>query len=228
MSHFALKVPASSSKRPSEEVQVEVHPVPGEKAGKRPKQSTKQNGNVIPDSRLEGMTSAQASALQKAMEKVFSQMAESLTTVLTKTLERFTYKEEVLDGEKDSNLSKPSVQQVRAYATLKPPTSSDHLDVYESVDALLTDVKEPGTDKQSDKGESLGDFLKAVKNDLRFEEKGPPVHEELAKIVTRLVRDGMLEDKLQEKLNKYPQPENCEGLTKVRVKQHMGQPQSWY
>ena len=29
----------------------------------------------------------------------------------------------------------------------------------------------------------------------------------------------MLEERLQDKLNKYPQPENCEGLTKVRVNQ---------
>ena len=29
----------------------------------------------------------------------------------------------------------------------------------------------------------------------------------------------MLEERLQEKINKYPQPENCEGLTKVRVNQ---------
>ena len=140
---------------------------------------------------------------------------------MTKTLEKLTYEEEVSDGEKESNLSKPSVQEVRADETSKPPTSSDHLDVDESVDALLTDVKEPGTDKQSDKGESLGDFPEAVKNDLKSEERGPPVHEELAKIVTRLIRDGMLEDKLQDKLNKYPQPENCEGLTKVGVNQLM-------
>ena len=84
------------------------------------------------------------------------------------------------------------------------------------VDALLTDVKEPGTDKQSDKGESLGDFLEVVKNDLRSEEKGPPIHEKLAKIVRCLLPDGMLKDQLQDELNKYPQPENCKGSTKVR------------
>ena len=37
--------------------------------------------------------------------------------------------------------------------------------------------------------------------------------------MTRLVRYGMLEERLQEKINKYPQSENCEGLTKVRVNQ---------
>ena len=83
----------------------------------------------------------------------------------------------------------------------------------------MSDAKEHGNGKQHEVEESVGDFLKTVQNDLKSEETGPPIHEELAKIVTRLVRDGMLEERLQDKLNKYPQPENCESLTKVRVNQ---------
>ena len=52
-------------------------------------------------------------------------------------------------------------------------------------------AKEHGNGKQHEVDESVGDFLKTVQNDLRSEETGPPIHEELAKIVTRLVRDGM-------------------------------------
>ena len=69
------------------------------------------------------------------------------------------------------------------------------------------------------KSKLVGDFLKTVQNDLKSEEMGPPIHEELAKIVTRLVRHGMLEERLQDKINKYLQPENCESLMKVRVNQ---------
>ena len=76
-----------------------------------------------------------------------------------------------------------------------------------------------GEEKQSNGVSLLGDLLETVKNDLKSEETGPPIHEEFEKIVTRLVRDGMLEEKLQEKLNKYPQPESCEGFSKVRVNQ---------
>ena len=93
------------------------------------------------------------------------------------------------------------------------------MDVDASVNALLSDAKEHGNGKQQqhEVEESVGDFLKTVQNDLKSEETGPPIHEELAKIVTRLVRDGMLEERLQDKLNKYPQPENCESLTKLEL-----------
>ena len=74
------------------------------------------------------------------------------------------------------------------------------MDVDATVNDLLTNVKERGTEKQSNGASSVRDFLETVKNDLKSEETGLPIHEELAKIVSRLVWDGMLEDKLQEKL----------------------------
>ena len=72
----------------SNEVSVEVHPVPGEKFHKRPKRSTDKDGTeVIIDSRHDDVASAQLSAFQKTMEKGFSQMAESLATFLSQTFE---------------------------------------------------------------------------------------------------------------------------------------------
>ena len=72
------------------------------------------------------------------------------------------------------------------------------MDVDTSVNDLLSDAKENGTGKQHEVEESVGDFLKTVQNDLKSEETGPPIHEELAEIVTRLVRDGMLEERPQD------------------------------
>lgn len=145
-------------------------------------------------------------------------MAESLTTALTQTLERYVC-EEVTEGDlNDNNLSNPS-QDKPSQKAGKSSSPSEQMDVDASVNDLLSDAKEHGNGKQHEVDESVGDFLKTVQNDLKSEETGPPIHEELAKIVTRLVRDGMLEERLQEKINKYPQPENCEGLTKVRVNQ---------
>jgi len=89
----------------------------------------------------------------------------------------------------------------------------------ERADDLFSDAKEHGNGKQHEVDESNGDFFKTVQNDLKSEETGPPIHEELAKIVTRLVRDGKLEEWLQYKINKYSQPKNCEGLSKARVNQ---------
>lgn len=54
---------------------------------------------------------------------------------------------------------------------------------------------------------------------IKSEETGPPIHDELARIVTCLIRDSMLKDNLQEEFNKYPQLKNYKQLTKVCVNQ---------
>ena len=127
--------------------------------------------------------------------------------------------EEVTEGDFNDNTLSNSSQDKPSQKAGKSSSSSEQMDVDASVNDLLSDAKEHGNGKQHEVDESVGDFLKTVQNDLKSEETGPPIHEELAKIVTRLVRDGMLEDRLQDKINKYPQPENCEALTKVRVNQ---------
>jgi len=58
----------------------------------------------------------------------------------------------------------------------------------ERADDLFSDAKEHGNGKKYEVDVSNGDFFKTVQNDLKSEETGPPIHEELAKIVTRLVR----------------------------------------
>ena len=138
---------------------------------------TKIGKKVIIGSRQndEDMASAQISASQKSMEQGFSRMAESLTTALTQTLERYVCEEVT------SSQDKPSEKAG------KSSSSSEQMDVDASVNDLLSDTKEQGNGKQQEVEESVGDFLKTVQNDLKSEETGPPIHEELAKIVTRLV-----------------------------------------
>lgn len=214
-------MPPDSPTKTPKEIHVELHQVPGERPSKSSRRGNDKDGKkVIIDSRQndEDMASAQISALQKSMEQGFSRMAESLTTALTQTLERYVY-EEVTEGDFNDNKLSNSSQDKPSQKAGKSSSSSEQMDVDASVNDLLSDAKEHGNGKQHEVDESVGDFLKTVQNDLKSEETGPPIHEELAKIVTRLVRDGMLEDRLQDKINKYPQPENCEGLTKVRVNQ---------
>ena len=214
-------MPPDTPTKTSKEIHVEMHPVPGERSSKSSRRGNDKDGKkVIIDSRQndEDMASAQISALQKSMEQGFSRMAESLTTALTQTLERYVC-EEVTEGDlNDNKLSNPS-QDKPSQKAGKSSSPSEQMDADVSVNDLLADAREHGNGKQHEVDESVGDFLKTVQNDLKSEETGPPIHEELAKIVTRLVRDGMLEERLQDKINKYPQPENCEGLTKVRVNQ---------
>ena len=214
-------MPPDTPIKTSKEIHIEMHPVPGERSSKSSRRGNDKDGKrVIIDFRQndEDMASAQISALQKSMEQGFSRMAESLTTALTQTLER-NLCEEVTEGDlNDNKLSNPS-QDKPSQKAGKSSSPSEQMDVDASVNDLLADAREHGNGKQHEVDESVGDFLKTVQNDLKSEETGPPIHEELAKIVTRLVRDGMLEERLQDKINKYPQPENCEGLTKVRVNQ---------
>lgn len=59
-------------------------------------------------------------------------------------------------------------------------------------------------------------MLSSLKQDLQKEERGRK-WTELASIVDTLITDGLPEEKLQDKINKYHRPENCESLTKVKV-----------
>ena len=63
------------------------------------------------------------------------------------------------------------------------------------------------------------EVLNSLKQELKKEETGPRVNAELANVVNAMVTEGLPEEKLQEKLNKYHRPENCESLTKVRANQ---------
>ena len=64
------------------------------------------------------------------------------------------------------------------------------------------------------------EVLNSLKQELKKEETRLRVNAELANVVNAMVKEpGLPEEKLQEKLNKYHRPENCESLTKVRVNQ---------
>ena len=51
------------------------------------------------------------------------------------------------------------------------------------------------------------------------EETSAEADSELASIINSMLKDRLPEEKLQDELNKYHRPENCENLTKVRVNQ---------
>ena len=59
----------------------------------------------------------------------------------------------------------------------------------------------------------------SLRQELKKEETGPKANTELANVVNVMVKEGLPEEKLQEKLNKYHRPETCELLTKVCVNQ---------
>ena len=58
------------------------------------------------------------------------------------------------------------------------------------------------------------EVLNSLKQELKKEETGPSINAELANVVNAMVKEGLPEEKLQEKLLKYYRPDNCESLTK--------------
>ena len=73
--------------------------------------------------------------------------------------------------------------------------------------------------RETPSSEGYFEVLNSLRQELKKEETGPKVIAELANVVNAMVKEGLPEEKLQEKLNKYHRPENYESLTKVRVKQ---------
>ena len=67
--------------------------------------------------------------------------------------------------------------------------------------------------------EGKSEVLNSLKQDLLKEDTSPEVDSELAIIINSMLKDGLSEEKLQDKMNKYHRPKNCENLTKVRLNQ---------
>ena len=91
-------------------------------------------------------------------------------------------------------------------------SSEKTVDIEKSIGNLLH-----RSNSASNEGKS--EVLNSLKNDLQKEETGPNVDSGLASIINTLIKDGLPEEKLQDKMNKYHRPGNCESLTKVRVNQ---------
>ena len=56
----------------------------------------------------------------------------------------------------------------------------------------------------SDEGKSK--VLNSLKQDMQKDETGPNVDSELASIINTLIKDGLPDEKLQDKMNKYHRP----------------------
>lgn len=83
----------------------------------------------------------------------------------------------------------------------------------------MTKLTDSAGAQQTPSNEGKFEVLNSLKRELKKEETGPSINAELANVVNAIAKEGLLEEKLQEKLNKYHRTENCESLTKVRVNQ---------
>ena len=58
--------------------------------------------------------------------------------------------------------------------------------------------------------------LEGIRSELKSAETGPKVNEDLAEIVNDLIQKDLSDEKLQDKLNKHPSPENFDLCVKWR------------
>ena len=78
-------------------------------------------------------------------------------------------------------------------------------------DAIIGDVS--GT---SSKPKSILPNL-GFHDEIKSDQSGPPVKQELADLVSHMIKEGIIDDTLADKIKKYPRPQNCEALSKVTV-----------
>lgn len=97
-------------------------------------------------------------------------------------------------------------------ASVDEPANSGDMDA--DVSALLAAA---GTD-QNNEAMPGDELLKELAQDLTVSEKtSPPLREGLAAIFNNLLSEKMGEEKLKAKLDKYPRPENVQGLRTPKV-----------
>ena len=87
--------------------------------------------------------------------------------------------------------------------------------------AKMANSARPETPKENPSNEGNFEVFSLLMQDLKKEETGPAVNAELAGVVNAMIKDGLPEEMLQEKMNKYHRPENCGSMAKVRVNQEV-------
>ena len=166
-------------------------------------------------------------ALVSAMREGFAQLSGDMANAISEAFKSFKAELEVSYGDEEDNF----LQSDDDHEVNKPPTkkhsevksaedkSKKILDIDASVGQLLEQSNTSSNEGKSNPKEGKSKVLSSFKLDLQKEEKGPDMDTEPASIVKTLIKDGLPEEKLQDKMNKYHRPGNCENLTKVQVNQ---------
>ena len=174
-----------------------------------------ENGAIIGASPSHG--EGPSTALLAAIQEGFVQMSGNMANAITEAFKSFRADLEIShdDDIREEDLlnsdheGEPPTKKKREDAN---GTSQNSIDVDASVGQLLDRSNTTSNEEKCS-------VLSSLKQDLQKEETGPKIDSELANIINTLIKDGLPEEKLQDKMNKYHRSENCESLTKVRVNQ---------
>ena len=152
--------------------------------------------------------------LTASLKQGFAQMSHDLSKTIAESFKLF---------QSELEIQYEDIAGVEQEET--PQTANDHEvngepPAKKKKDTKTTSIEEAVTKLTDSAGaQETPSCFNSLKQELKKEETGPRVNAELANVVNAMVKEGLPEEKLQEKLNKYHRPENCESLTKVRVNQ---------
>ena len=141
-------------------------------------------------------------------------MSGTLANAIEKAFASFRSDFEVSYSEDNSDGSDHEVDE-------PPVKKRANVDSTNDASAALSKLLSKSSETTDTSNESKSSVLNNLKQDLQKDETGPKVDTELADIINSLLKAGLPEEKIQEKMNKYHRPENCENLTKVRVNQEI-------
>ena len=85
----------------------------------------------------------------------------------------------------------------------EPPTKKKKDAKTTSLEEVVTKLTDSAGAQKTPSNEGNFEVLNSLKQDLKEEETGPKINAKLANVVNAMVKEGLPEEKLQEKLNKY-------------------------
>ncbi|XP_068745049.1 uncharacterized protein [Montipora capricornis] len=158
--------------------------------------------------------------LTASLKQGFAQMSHDLSKTIAESFKLFQSEldiqyEDIAGVEQEETPQTANDHKVNG----EPPAKKKKDTKTTTIEEAVTKLTDSAGAQETPSNEGNFEVLNSLKQELKKEETGPRVNAELANVVNAMVKEGLPEEKLQEKLNKYHRPENCESLTKVRVNQ---------
>ena len=174
-----------------------------------------ENGAKIVASPSDGGTPS--TALVTAMQEGFTLLSGNLANAISEAFKSFKadFEISVYEEQREEELLN-LVREDEPPAKKKREEGKENGQISIDVDASVGQLL-GRSNTTSNEGKSK--VLDSLKQDMQNNETGPNVDSELASIINTLIKDGLPDERLQDKMSKYHRPENCENLTKVRVSQ---------
>ena len=153
--------------------------------------------------------------LQRSLKQEFASMTTGLTGAIKEACKTFSdrFDCDVDENELPSEVDDGEIDSVNGVDNRRQNDSGSQGNT--NVQRIIERAKaQDKTEKAKEPS-----VLEGMRSELQSAETGPKVNEDLAEIVNRLIQKGLSDEKLQDKLNKYPSPQNCEALCKVKANQ---------